>query len=61
MHRAEGGSTEPQGIQALGECHDVTAQENAIEQGITGDFDAETATGPGGIRTPDQAIMSRLL
>jgi len=58
---AEGSSTEPQGVPTVHECHDVTAQENALEQGISCDSDAETATGPGGIRTPDQAIMSRLL
>ncbi len=58
---AEGSSTEPQRVPTVDEYSGATAQENAIVQGIFRDFEAENTIGPGGIRTPDQAIMSRLL
>jgi hypothetical protein len=58
---AVGPRTESQGAETASVCHDVTAQENAEKQGVFCDSHAENAIGPGGIRTPDQAIMSRLL
>ena len=58
---AAGPRTGSQGAEPASVCHDVTAQENAENKGVSCDSAAGNATGPGGIRTPDQAIMSRLL
>ncbi len=58
---AAGSGTDLQGVADGDKCHAPTSQGKAVKQGISFASDTGNATGPGGIRTPDQAIMSRLL
>ena len=58
---AVGSRTESQGL-ANGDNDKHTSRSEAPTKiGVSAPYDTENAIGPGGIRTPDQAIMSRLL
>ena len=53
--------TESQGLANGDNDNHMSCPEAPTKIGVSAPYDTENAIGPGGIRTPDQAIMSRLL